>query len=153
MIPDRTTADVRARTHINKGGPHGAATSENARPRPHLRVVNGGSDSTHTTPAAPASHTAEAVDDLAEAVNTHPVANTLPPTWRDAVNNIWPDESPYGLPGQSGSALVGVVQALGLAACWAVAHVAFATKTRTLYALIALLISVAAYAIANLATS
>ena len=153
MIPNPANADVRARTHISEGGADIDATSANSRPRPHLRVVTGGADSTHIKPATPDSHTAEVFDDLADALNTHPVANALPPTWREAVDNLWPAEHHYGLLGQIGSALLGIAQALGLAVCWAVAHVAFATKTRTLIALVVLAVSLAVYAVANLAAS
>jgi len=151
MTLSEPVTDVRARTHM--GGTHAGAapTSANINGRPHLRVIPG---VTHipnvpTPPSedhAASDHLVGVVDDLA----THSVTATHPPTVVAAAGQIWlaSDEVRHGLAGQLAAAAVGLAQVVGLAACWGVAHVFFATKTRTAIFLTVLGVALTVWAVA-----
>lgn len=81
----------------------------------------------------------------------HPVTATHPPTVADAAGMIWPDRADVrrGLVGQLGAAAAGLVQIIGLAACWSIAHVFFATKTRAAVFALIVIAALTAYAVAG----
>jgi hypothetical protein len=144
--------DVRARTHTPTPPTARRTTSRNTPGRPPLRVVP---DITHNPDEAKArsSHSAAAdhLADVADDLNTHPVTATHPPTVVEAAGRIWlsADEVRHGLAGQLAAAAVGLVQVIGLALCWATAHVFFADKIRTALFLLVLTTALTAYAVAS----
>jgi hypothetical protein len=143
---------VRARTHISDTPASHRSTSNDTLGRPSLRLIPGDmhivdQPEPATESHAPPRHLAGATEALAD----HPVAATHPPTVADAAQQIWldPDEVRHGLVGQIAAALAGLVQVVGLGACWAMAHVFFATKTRAAVFLLVLTVALAAYALAG----
>lgn len=143
--------DVRARTHIAEGAPGNSTTSQNAHSRGHLRVVP---DHTHTETAPQAPIRDHAASDHAagvvEEAGQHAVVATHPPTVAEAAQNVWldPDETRHGLAGQLAALPIGLIQVVGLAVCWGIAHIFFASKTRTTLFLITAIATTAAYAVA-----
>lgn len=149
-VTDR--GDVRARTHISDAPAPQRSTSNDTLGRPSLRLIPGDvhvadQPNPATDGHAPLGHLAGAT----EAATEHPVVATHPPTVADAAQQIWldPDEVRHGLVGQIAAAAAGLVQVVGLGACWAMAHVFFATKTRAAVFLLVLTVALAAYALAG----
>lgn len=152
MTLSERAEDVRARTHTAQGPWSTRPTSANGQTRPPLRVVP---PPTHIPPAEPGpardnaaqGHLADAI----QAAAAHQVAGSHPPTLSDAARDLWPDPDAvrHGLTGQLAAAAAGLIQLLGLAACWGVAHVFFATKTRSAIFLLVLLAASATWAAAS----
>lgn len=149
-LSDRVS-DVRARTHIQEGHPQRHATSKNDKGRPTLRVIPGSTHIQDNPPPPRRDHgTSDHFDDAADDFATHPVTATHPPTVTDAAGDLWldADRARHGLPGQLAAAAVGLVQVTGLAACWGIAHIFFATKTRAAIFLLMIAAGFAIYGIA-----
>jgi hypothetical protein len=81
----------------------------------------------------------------------HVIGSTHPPTVTRALSELWlpADEVRHGLAGQLGAATAGLAQAAGLAACWALAHVLFSTRTRAAIFALVLLASLSTCAITS----
>lgn len=138
-LSDRVT-DLLARKQTPDSPTGREAASANTAGRPSLRLIPGATQvhDPHRTPHddhAPSN-------DLTAALDRHAVTATHPPTLVDATGDLWlpRDQVRHGLAGQIAAAAAGLVQLAGLAACWATAHVLFATKTRA--AIFALLMTV-----------
>ena len=150
-LSDRTP-DLRARKQTPDSPTAQRITSANAADRPSLRLIPGAAQvrDHHHTPAD--DHAAStALGDLNEAVAGHQVVATHPPTIVEAATDIWlpSSEVRHGRVGQIAAAAAGLVQVLGLAACWAIAHVLFSTKTRAGFFALLLIASLTAYAAAH----
>lgn len=144
-LSDRASS-LRARKQATDGHPAQSVISGDASRRPALRLIPGATqvDEAPQPPAedhAPLNHAA----DLAGALDGHSTTATHPPTVVEAAANLWParDEVRHGLAGQLGSAAAGLVQLLGLSACWFAAHALFSTKTKA--AIFALLLVVSLF--------
>lgn len=146
------TEDVRARTHIADGPWSGRPTSTNAASRPPLRVVPPPAHNENPPQSPAGDHGQQShLKDAVRAATAHPVTATHPPTLSEAMENLWPDrdEVRHGLAGQLLAAAAGLVQLLGLAACWGTAHVFFASKTRSAIFLLVLIAAGATWAVAS----
>ena len=149
-LSDRVS-DLRARTQTPDSHTAERASSNITLDRPPLRLVPAVTQVPEVSQPPADDHAASTVlDGLEGALSNHAVTVTHPPTLVDAAMNLWParDEVRHGIAGQVGSALAGLVQLAGLAACWAVAHVFFATKARAAIFALVLVATFSALAIA-----
>lgn len=148
MTLSERAADLLARKQTQNLPPRSETTSANPAGRPPLRLIPTSTQEVHPQPTPRNDHAAST--GLAGALARHHVTGTRPPTLAEAAANLWlpRDQVRHGLAGQLAAATAGLAQLAGLAACWATAHVLFATKTRAAIFVLLLAVGMAAYLIA-----
>lgn len=133
MTLSERVSDLRARKQVPDSPTAGRASSNIVSERPPLRLVPAATQVAEPPQPPADDHSPSTIlDGLGDAIGDHTITATYPPTLVEAAMNLWPahNEVRHGRAGQLGSALAGLVQLAGLAACWATAHVLFATKAR-----------------------
>lgn len=147
------SSGLRARKQVREDIPDPAATSGNGSSRPPLRLVTDATQVTEPVQRQP-RETAPVgghADDIGDALASHAVTSTHPPTLVDAAMKLWPsrDEVRHGLAGQLAAAAAGLAQLAVLSACWGIAHVFGASKTRAAILTLALILAGTVWAVAS----
>lgn len=140
--------DLLARKQTPNRPPRSEATSANPPGRPPLRLIPAVTQVDHPDHTPGNDHAAST--ELAGALARHAVTAKHPPTLTETTASLWlpRDQVRHGLAGQLAAATAGLVQLAGLAACWATAHVLFATRTRAAIFALLLVVGLASYLIA-----